>query len=45
LRVGDALPEMPVFLYPDRFVRVPLERAYSEAFPRLAKKFQAVLEA
>jgi hypothetical protein len=45
LRVGDALPEMPVFLFPDRFVRAPLELAYNEAWKRLAKRFRDVLEA
>lgn len=45
LRVGDPLPEMPVFLLPHHFVRVPLEETYMAAFRGLAKKFRDVLEA
>jgi len=45
LRVGEQLPDMPVFLLPHYFVRVPLERTYGEAFRSLARKFRAILEA
>lgn len=45
LACGDALPEMPVFLRPRRFVRLPLERTYSEAFQGLPAQFRRVLEA
>jgi hypothetical protein len=30
--VGAALPEMPLFLRPDRYVNVPLEPTYQEAY-------------
>ena len=32
LKVGDSLPEMPVFLEPHQFVRLPLEATYQESF-------------
>ena len=44
LKVGDRLPEMPVFLLPHRFVRLPLEATYEEAFRSLPRKFREVLE-
>lgn len=44
LAIGDGLPEMPVFLLPGRFVRVPLEATYAEAFAGLAYPFRATLE-
>ncbi len=43
LKLGDALPEMPIFLGPHSFVRVPFEETYSEAFRSLAGKFRRVL--
>jgi hypothetical protein len=36
---------MPVFLSPHRFVRVPLEKTYTQAFRGLSWKFRRVLEA
>jgi hypothetical protein len=42
---GDILPDMPVFLRPGRYVRVPLERTYAEAFQGLPAQFRRVLEA
>jgi hypothetical protein len=45
LRVGDALPEMPAFLTPHHYVRVPIEEAYVTAFARLPRRFREVLEA
>ncbi len=30
--VGDVLPDMPLFLRPDRYVTVPLEATYQEAY-------------
>src|SRR5262245_28585185 len=44
LRVGEPLPDMPVFLLPHHFVRMPLERNYDEAFRSLARKFRQILE-
>jgi hypothetical protein len=43
LKVGDALPEMPVFLLPHRFVRLPLEETYAAAFASLPGKFRELL--
>jgi hypothetical protein len=45
LKVGDALPEMAIFLLPHRFVRLPLETTYSEAFESLPRKFRETLTA
>ena len=45
LRVGDTLPEMPVFLTAHQYVRVPLEKTYATAFGNLPRRFRAVLEA
>ena len=43
LRVGDPLPEMPVFLLPGKFVRLPLETTYEQAFSSVPRKFRQVL--
>jgi hypothetical protein len=43
LKPGDALPEMPVFLEPHRFVRVPLEISYTECFRSVPWKFREEL--
>ncbi len=43
LKVGDVLPEMPIFLLPHRFVRLPLEKTYAQAFESLPRKFRGVL--
>jgi hypothetical protein len=32
LNVGDTLPEVPLFLEPDRCIQVPMEAAYQEAW-------------
>jgi hypothetical protein len=45
LKVGDALPAMPVFLTPSDFVRLPLEETYSLAFRGVPWKFREALEA
>jgi hypothetical protein len=45
MRVGDVLPEMPVFLTAHQYVRVPLEETYTTAFGNLPRRFRAVLEA
>jgi hypothetical protein len=42
--VGALLPDMPLFLRPDRFVSVPLEATYQEAFRGLPAFWRAVLE-
>ncbi|MBI4602660.1 MAG: DUF4058 family protein [Planctomycetes bacterium] len=43
LKAGDSLPEMPVFLSPHEFVRLPLERTYGEAFRSVSWKFREIL--
>jgi hypothetical protein len=41
--VGQALPEMPLFLEPSRYVPVPLEATYQAAFSEVPRRWQAVL--
>jgi hypothetical protein len=42
--VGATLAEMPLFLQPERYVPVPLEKTYLAAFDAVPKRWQAVLE-
>jgi hypothetical protein len=42
--VGVALPEMPLFLRPDRYVNVPLEPTYQAAYQGMPAFWRAVLE-
>lgn len=42
--VGDTLPEMPLFLDPDRYVDVPLEETYAEAWRRVPERWRRVIE-
>jgi hypothetical protein len=44
LAVGGVLPEMPLFLRPDRYVQVPLEETYQEAFRGFPGFWREVLE-
>lgn len=44
IRVGDALPDRPVFLEPEKAVMVPLETTYQAAFAALPRRWQRVLE-
>jgi hypothetical protein len=44
LQVGDALPDMPVFLEPEKAVMVPLEETYQSAFAAVPRRWQRVLE-
>jgi hypothetical protein len=44
LAVGAALPEMPLFLNPDRYVNVPLEATYQEAYRGMPAFWRDVLE-
>ena len=40
LGVGDALPSLPIFLSPDRYIPAPIEETYQQAwdvFPALLK--------
>ena len=43
--VGDVLPDMPVFLTPDRYVPCPLEATYQAAWSVFPKALRAPLEA
>ncbi|MBW3597700.1 MAG: DUF4058 family protein [Planctomycetes bacterium] len=45
LAVGDALPEMPLFLAPGRYVEVPLEASYETAYAVLPRRWRRVLDA
>jgi hypothetical protein len=42
--VGDALPDMPLFLTPDDGVRVPLEATYQAAWEEVPARWREVLE-
>jgi hypothetical protein len=42
--VGDALPEMPLFLTPDNGVKVPLEATYQAAWDEVPNRWREVLE-
>ena len=42
--VGAALPDMPLFLRPDRYVNVPLEATYQSAYAGLPAFWRRVLE-
>lgn len=44
LAIGDALPDMPLFVLPQRFVPLPLEPTYMEAFQGLPRRFRDILE-
>ena len=42
--VGDALPDMPLFLEPERYVAVPLEDTYAVSWRALPARWRRVLE-
>ena len=42
--VGDALPDMPLFLEPNGCVQVPLEVTYQTAFEVMPRRWRAILE-
>jgi len=42
--VGDRLPEMPLFLMPQKTVSVPLEETYNAAFAAVPKRWRTVIE-
>jgi hypothetical protein len=44
LAVGAVLPDMPLFLRPDRYVNVPLESTYQAAYRGLPAFWRAILE-
>jgi hypothetical protein len=41
--VGGTLPDMPLFLTPERYVNVPLERTYLDAWDEVPRRWQQVL--
>ncbi len=43
--VGDALPDMPLFLRPNGCVQVPLEDSYRSAWEAVPRRWKQVLEA
>jgi hypothetical protein len=44
LAVGVALPEMPLFLRPDRYIAVPLDATYRAAYRGMPEFWRSVLE-
>lgn len=44
VRVGGALPEMPLFIRPDRYINVPLESTYTSAYEGMPAFWKGVLE-
>lgn len=42
--VGDVLPDMPLFLHPERYVYAPLEATYQAAFRGLPSYWRGALE-
>jgi Protein of unknown function (DUF4058) len=45
LTVGDRLPEMPLFLEPDLYIRSPLEETYVTAFQAVPQPWSGILSA
>lgn len=45
LRTGFALPQMPLFLNPDRYINLPLEPTYLAAFRGMPEFWRDVLKA
>jgi hypothetical protein len=43
--VGDVLPDMPLFLKPEEYIDVPLEKTYRAAWQGVPRRWQRVLEA
>lgn len=42
--VGDALPDMPLFIEPTRWIAVPLEATYATAFAAMPRRWRDVLQ-
>ncbi|NLF69227.1 MAG: DUF4058 family protein [Candidatus Anammoximicrobium sp.] len=42
--VGSVLPEMPLFLTPERYVRTPLESTYMQAWAGVPNRWRRVIE-
>lgn len=43
--VGESLPDMPLFLTPDRYINVPLETTYQTAWRGVPQRWKRVLVA
>jgi len=43
--VGDALPDMPLFLDPEQYINVPLEATYRAAYEGVPRYYRQILEA
>jgi hypothetical protein len=44
LAVGATMPDMPLFLTPERYVNVPLEETYMAAYRGVPRRFKQILE-
>jgi len=44
ISVGEELPDMPLFLEPDEYVNVPLEKTYQGAWRGVPQRWRAILE-
>lgn len=42
--IGNSLMDMPIFLTPDRYVNVPLERTYMEAWQGVPRRWRQVID-
>ena len=42
--VGDALPELPLFLTPEFYVQLPLNKTYCGAWTKIPRTWREVLE-
>lgn len=42
--VGDVLIDMPIFLTPDRYVNIPLEATYNEAWRAVPRRWRQVID-
>jgi hypothetical protein len=45
LATGDILPDMPLFLTPDRYINVPLETTYQTAWHGVPQRWKRVISA
>lgn len=43
--VGDPLPDMPLFLDPEQYIEVPLEKTYNSAYEGVPRFYRTCLEA
>lgn len=43
IAAGDVLPDMPLFLTPDRYVNVPLEETYQIAWRGVPQRWKCVI--